>query len=197
MARSSSSSSSDESHDVAKTHKKKSVGRRAANKAILGLAQLVGSSNSSPVDAQQSRSGGDHGNAGRVSEASPLLSSGTKSGRKKSTKDVPVTVPPGTTTSGPSILPSHTRRKRRSQNGDDSNTLNGKSDGPNPKTRGIVWSLLTLLFVTLLVAVFWFQDWIPDDYRPWFGILPRDPNAAALMILDRAPVIVSRKISVE
>lgn len=61
----------------------------------------------------------------------------------------------------------------------------------NPKTRGIVWGLLTILFAATLVIILVFPQWLGQSFSPWMGLLPDDPALAALAILDRAPVLVS------
>jgi hypothetical protein len=60
----------------------------------------------------------------------------------------------------------------------------------NPKVRRIVWGALTLLFVAALVLLVGFQGIFGDPFAEWLGVLPKDPMLAALVILDRAPVIV-------
>lgn len=54
----------------------------------------------------------------------------------------------------------------------------------------MVWGLLTLLFAAALILMLAFEDKVADTFGPWLGLLPRDPAAAALVILDNAPVIV-------
>ncbi|KAF8070365.1 membrane dipeptidase-domain-containing protein [Lyophyllum atratum] len=61
----------------------------------------------------------------------------------------------------------------------------------DPKTRGIVWGVLTMLFVAGLVLLVGFQPLLEDKFYPLFGLLPKDPMLAALAILDKAPVIVN------
>lgn len=70
--------------------------------------------------------------------------------------------------------------------------LNGSHyESANPKTRGVVWGLLTVLFALALVVLLGFPQWLGQSFAPWLGNLPRDPALAALAILDCAPVIVS------
>lgn len=61
----------------------------------------------------------------------------------------------------------------------------------NPKIRATVWGGLTLLTVAFLVLFAGFFQSLPDAFIAWLGGVPSDPVAAALVILDRAPVIVS------
>ena len=61
---------------------------------------------------------------------------------------------------------------------------------PNPKVRRIVRGALTLLFIAALVLLVGFQEIFGDPFAEWLGVLPKDPMLAALVILDRAPVIV-------
>ncbi|TFK74545.1 hypothetical protein BDN72DRAFT_833025 [Pluteus cervinus] len=74
-------------------------------------------------------------------------------------------------------------------NGDDGEQGKLDPDEANPRTRAVVWGILTLVFVSGLVVMLCFEDTVAELFQPWLGILPRDPKAAALMILDRAPVI--------
>lgn len=60
----------------------------------------------------------------------------------------------------------------------------------NVKTRSIIWSTLTLVFIVILVPLVFFPQKISDSLYPWIGLLPRDPALAALAILDKAPIIV-------
>ena len=60
----------------------------------------------------------------------------------------------------------------------------------NPKVRGIVWGLLTLLFLVAVVLLVGFQGIFSDACAEWLGVLPKDPMLASLAILDKAPVIV-------
>ncbi|KAK2467854.1 hypothetical protein APHAL10511_000149 [Amanita phalloides] len=60
---------------------------------------------------------------------------------------------------------------------------------PNYKARAFVWGALTLIFASALVLILGFQQSLPDAFRPWLGLLPRDPAMAALTILKAAPVI--------
>ncbi|KAG6886308.1 hypothetical protein C0993_006718 [Termitomyces sp. T159_Od127] len=55
------------------------------------------------------------------------------------------------------------------------------------KSRRIIWSILTVAFVGGLVLFIRFQDSLAKIH-PLFG-LPKDPLDAALVILDKAPVI--------
>ena len=59
---------------------------------------------------------------------------------------------------------------------------------PNPKVRGIVWGALTSLFLVALVLLVGFPGIFGD--AEWLGALPKDSMQAALVILDKAPVIV-------
>ncbi|RDB24780.1 hypothetical protein Hypma_007998 [Hypsizygus marmoreus] len=59
----------------------------------------------------------------------------------------------------------------------------------NSKTRGIIWGALTLIFIVGLVLLLFFQHLLVDSFYSWLGVLPRDPVLAALVILDKAPVI--------
>lgn len=68
---------------------------------------------------------------------------------------------------------------------------NHVDDKAYTRTRGVVWGVLTLLFVGCLVPLLLFQNLLLDSFYPWLGLLPRDPMLAALAILDRAPIIVS------
>lgn len=69
----------------------------------------------------------------------------------------------------------------------------GSHKSANPKTRGIVWGFLTTIFVFTLVIILGFPRWLGQSFAIWVGLLPDDPTLAVLTILDRAPVIVSRK----
>jgi hypothetical protein len=51
-----------------------------------------------------------------------------------------------------------------------------------------IWGALTFIFVLGLVVVFIFHSHV--DGWSWSGVLPRDPEKAALIILDNSPVIV-------
>lgn len=70
-----------------------------------------------------------------------------------------------------------------------------KQEGPNVRTRGIVWGILTFIFLLGLVFVLFFSDRFADTLYPWVGQLPKDPQLAALRILDNAPVIVRKTLS--
>ncbi|KDR75299.1 hypothetical protein GALMADRAFT_69280 [Galerina marginata CBS 339.88] len=59
----------------------------------------------------------------------------------------------------------------------------------NPKVRGIVWGSLTLLLLAALVLLVGFESSFGDAFAPWLGKLPKNPELAALAILDKAPVI--------
>lgn len=63
----------------------------------------------------------------------------------------------------------------------------GKED---TKARRIVWTGLTLLFVAALVFFVGFVHLLSDKVAPWVGLLPKDPQKAALVIMKQAPVIV-------
>lgn len=54
--------------------------------------------------------------------------------------------------------------------------------------RGTTWGVLTLLFVSALVFLLFFQDSFRDWV--WSDRMPKDPRLAALKILDEAPIIV-------
>lgn len=54
--------------------------------------------------------------------------------------------------------------------------------------RAIVYSALTAIFVVALVTLLFFWDKAPVGVGPG---LPSDPYEAALVIMDKAPVIVS------
>lgn len=58
------------------------------------------------------------------------------------------------------------------------------------RTRKIVWTALTFVFVTTLAILVFFQHVLPDACSRWLGVLPSDPDLAALAVLDIAPVIV-------
>ncbi|KAJ2916290.1 hypothetical protein MD484_g4099, partial [Candolleomyces efflorescens] len=73
-------------------------------------------------------------------------------------------------------------------NGHDVGQQNSSCDA-DPKKRGVVWGLLTLLFAAALVLMLGFEDKVADTFGPWLGLLPRDPALAAIYILDNAPVI--------
>ena len=53
--------------------------------------------------------------------------------------------------------------------------------------RAVTYSVLSLIFVLALVGVFAFWDKVTGVV----GRLPKDPHEAALLIMERAPVIVS------
>ncbi|KAH8827962.1 membrane dipeptidase-domain-containing protein [Flagelloscypha sp. PMI_526] len=57
------------------------------------------------------------------------------------------------------------------------------------KTRAIIWSILTALFIAALVIALAYSNLIALAFYPWIGILPTDPMLAALAVLDKAPVI--------
>ncbi|THV06703.1 hypothetical protein K435DRAFT_825800 [Dendrothele bispora CBS 962.96] len=61
----------------------------------------------------------------------------------------------------------------------------------NPKTRSVVWSILTIITIAALVVLLFFSDSLPDKVKlsPLIGGNPKDPMLAALGILDKAPVI--------
>jgi len=59
----------------------------------------------------------------------------------------------------------------------------------NPKVRGTIWGVLTLLFLVAVVLLVGFQGIFGDAFAEWLGVLPKDPTLAALAILDKAPVI--------
>ncbi|SRR5260221_1676544 len=60
----------------------------------------------------------------------------------------------------------------------------------NPKARMTVWTVLTVVFILMLVILLKFQDVLSDGIKSALGILPADPMNAAHVILDKAPVIV-------
>ncbi|KAK1225291.1 hypothetical protein PQX77_011810 [Marasmius sp. AFHP31] len=77
-------------------------------------------------------------------------------------------------------------------NVNESNPLLPRSHPPeNSKPRVVVWSTLTVLTLAALVVFLFFQDALPDSLKliPWIGGDVKDPMAAALAILDKAPVI--------
>lgn len=76
-------------------------------------------------------------------------------------------------------------------NGHDIEQQQNSSCDANPKKRGVVWGLLTLLFAAALILMLGFEDKVADTFGPWLGLLPHDPALAALYILDNAPIIVS------
>ena len=55
--------------------------------------------------------------------------------------------------------------------------------------RAVTYSVLSLVFVLALVGVFAFWDKVTGVV----GRLPKDPHDAALLIMERAPVIVSNE----
>lgn len=57
--------------------------------------------------------------------------------------------------------------------------------------RAVVWSVLTALTIALLVVLLFFFGALPAGVKVWLGGLPRDPLAAAGVILQKAPIIVS------
>ncbi|KAG5646836.1 hypothetical protein DXG03_002213 [Asterophora parasitica] len=65
----------------------------------------------------------------------------------------------------------------------------------NPRTRGIIWGTLTVVFVAGLFLLLGFQHLLEDKLYPLFGGLPKDPLLAALAIMDKAPVIVGAVLS--
>ena len=67
----------------------------------------------------------------------------------------------------------------------------GQSGTGTSKARGVIWGVLTLLFLVATVLLVFFGKVFCDPFAPWLGTLPSDPNLAALAILDKAPVIVS------
>lgn len=76
------------------------------------------------------------------------------------------------------------------ENGNGAHVEETRPSRHNLLVRAIIWTLLTLLFIVGLVVVLIFQDKLPDSLYPWLGRLPKDPMAAALIIMDKAPVIV-------
>jgi len=60
----------------------------------------------------------------------------------------------------------------------------------NVKSQQIVWGGLILLFFAFLIPLVFFPSLFSEVF-PWLGYLPKDPDAAALVILKNAPVIVS------
>lgn len=74
------------------------------------------------------------------------------------------------------------------------NAANGNGiseDGKESNARRVVWGVLMLLFIGAGVLLVGFAGSLGDAWAPWVGQLPKDPMAAALTILDKAPVIVS------
>lgn len=61
---------------------------------------------------------------------------------------------------------------------------------PDFKTRGIVWGVLSFVFVAALVVLLFFQHLLRDSFYPWLGLLPGNTTLAALAILNNAPIIV-------
>jgi membrane dipeptidase len=74
-------------------------------------------------------------------------------------------------------------------NNDAANGHGLSEDGKETKARRVVWGLLTLLFIAAGVLLVGFAETLGDAWAPWVGKLPKDPMAAALTILDKAPVI--------
>jgi hypothetical protein len=66
-----------------------------------------------------------------------------------------------------------------------------KQPPQDPRPRAFVWAALTVLTIITLVLLLPLQTILPDALRVWTGTLPSDPLRAALVILDRAPIIVS------
>jgi membrane dipeptidase len=61
---------------------------------------------------------------------------------------------------------------------------------PDAKTRGIIWGVLSFIFIAALVFLLFFQHLLGESFYPWLGLLPGNATLAALAILDNAPVIV-------
>jgi membrane dipeptidase len=61
---------------------------------------------------------------------------------------------------------------------------------PNTRSKKIVWTALTVLFVAALVFFLGFVHLLSDKIAPWVGLMPKDPHKAALVIMKQAPVIV-------
>ncbi|KAJ2931243.1 hypothetical protein H1R20_g5838, partial [Candolleomyces eurysporus] len=101
-----------------------------------------------------------------------------------SSSDTSSTMPPANT------RPSETSPLLSAQgNGHDIEQQQNSTCDANPKKRGVVWGLLTLLFAAALILMLGFEDKVADTIGPWLGLLPHDPALAALIILDHAPVI--------
>ncbi|KAJ3568441.1 hypothetical protein NP233_g5712 [Leucocoprinus birnbaumii] len=60
---------------------------------------------------------------------------------------------------------------------------------PDTKSKKIVWTGLTIVFVAALVFFLGFIHLLSDELAPLIGLLPRDPHKAALVIMKQAPVI--------
>ncbi|KAJ7594692.1 membrane dipeptidase-domain-containing protein [Mycena floridula] len=58
----------------------------------------------------------------------------------------------------------------------------------DPRTRLWVWSIFTLCTLALLVVVLAFPGSLPPIVAGWLGFMPRDPMAAAMVVLHKAPV---------
>ncbi|KAF9528504.1 membrane dipeptidase-domain-containing protein [Crepidotus variabilis] len=72
---------------------------------------------------------------------------------------------------------------------EDDERTRGALSTRDPKSRIVVWSVLTLVFIAALVVLVGFEDKLGDSVKGWLGILPKNPTKAAIMILDKAPVI--------
>ncbi|KAF5351834.1 hypothetical protein D9756_007481 [Leucocoprinus leucothites] len=70
---------------------------------------------------------------------------------------------------------------------DSGGIVHGKE--PDTRSKKIVWTALTVLFVAALVFFLGFIHMLSDKLAPWVGLLPKDPHKAALMIMKQAPVI--------
>jgi len=57
------------------------------------------------------------------------------------------------------------------------------------RARRIVWTTLTVLVLASLVFLVGFVHLLSDKIAPWIGLLPKNPDKAALVILEQAPVI--------
>ncbi|KAF9453941.1 hypothetical protein P691DRAFT_657111 [Macrolepiota fuliginosa MF-IS2] len=65
--------------------------------------------------------------------------------------------------------------------------MNDKEE--STRSRKIVWTGLTLVFIAALVFLLGFTHLLSDTVAPWIGLLPKDPHKAALVIMQQAPVI--------
>ena len=60
----------------------------------------------------------------------------------------------------------------------------------NIKSQQIVWGGLIILFFAFLVPLVFCPSLFSEIF-PWLECLPKDPDAAAIVILKNAPIIVS------